>query len=59
MLKNKDRELQESLIKFNKFLQDNDSKRSRAEKKEKDEIKQRVHKEQASRPTRPPLWWPK
>jgi len=46
MLKNKDRELQESLIKFNKFLQDNDSKRSRAEKKEKEEIKQRVHKEQ-------------
>jgi len=45
VLKNKDRELQESLIKFNKFLQDNDSKRNRAEKKEKEEIKQRVVKE--------------
>jgi hypothetical protein len=33
ILKSKDRELQESLIKFNKFLQDNDSKRNRAEKK--------------------------
>lgn len=46
MLKSKDRELQESLIKFNKFLQDNDSKRNRAEKKEKEEIKLRVTKEQ-------------
>jgi len=46
MLKNKDRDLQESLIKFNKFLQDNDSKRNRAEKKEKEEIKQRIIKEQ-------------
>ena len=46
MLKKKDLELQESLIKFNKFLQENDSKRSRAEKKEKDEVKQRQVKEQ-------------
>jgi len=45
ILKNKDRELQESLIKFNKFLQDNDSKRNRAEKKERDEIKLRQQKE--------------
>ena len=46
MLKKKDIELQESLIKFNKFLQENDSKRGRAEKKEKEEIKQRSLKEQ-------------
>ena len=46
MLKKKDIELQESLIKFNKFLQENDSKRGRAEKKEKEEIKQRSMKEQ-------------
>ena len=45
MLKKKDLELQESLIKFNKFLQENDSKRSRAEKKEREEIKQRTVKE--------------
>lgn len=46
MLKKQDLELQESLIKFNKFLQENDSKRGRAEKKEKEEIKQRMLKEQ-------------
>eukprot|EP00327_Prymnesium_parvum_P035936 CAMPEP_0195625550 /NCGR_PEP_ID=MMETSP0815-20121206/17912_1 /TAXON_ID=97485 /ORGANISM="Prymnesium parvum, Strain Texoma1" /LENGTH=309 /DNA_ID=CAMNT_0040766633 /DNA_START=97 /DNA_END=1026 /DNA_ORIENTATION=+ len=46
MLKKQDLELQESLIKFNKFLQENDSKRGRAEKKEKEEIKQRSLKEQ-------------
>ena len=46
MLKKKDLELQESLIKFNKFLQENDSKRGRAEKKEKEEIKQRSLNEQ-------------
>lgn len=45
MLKKKDLDLQESLIKFNKFLQENDSKRGRAEKKEKEEIKQRSLKE--------------
>jgi hypothetical protein len=44
-LKERDLALQESLIKFNKFLQENDSKRARAEKKERDEIKQRVAKE--------------
>ena len=45
MLKKKDLELQESLIKFNKFLQENDSKRSRAEKKRSDESKQKALKE--------------
>ena len=38
--------LQASLIKFNKFLQDNDSKRSRAEKKEREQTKQRHLKEE-------------
>ena len=46
MLKKKDLELQESLIKFNKFLQENDSKRNRAEKKQTDEKKQKQLKEQ-------------
>ena len=32
-LRQKDSELQESLIKFNKFLQENESKRNRAEKR--------------------------
>ena len=32
-LKKKDLELQESLIRFSKFLQENDSKKTRAEKK--------------------------
>ena len=45
MLKKKDLELQESLIKFNKFLQENDSKRNRAEKKQLDEKKQKQLKE--------------
>ncbi|KAG2435900.1 hypothetical protein HXX76_007095 [Chlamydomonas incerta] len=44
-LKLKDLELQESLIRFSKFLQENDSKRARAEKKANDEIKARVQKE--------------
>lgn len=44
-LKRKDLELQESLIRFSKFLQENDSKRSRAEKKAADEIKLRLQKE--------------
>lgn len=44
-LKRKDLELQESLIRFSKFLQENDSKRSRAEKKASDEIKLRLQKE--------------
>ena len=45
-LKQRDQELQDSLIKFNKFLQDNDTKRARAEKKERDEIRLRMQKEQ-------------
>ena len=45
MLKQKDLELQESLIKFNKFLQENDSKRTRAQKKQVDESRQRAEKE--------------
>lgn len=44
-LKKKDLDLQESLIRFSKFLQENDSKRSRAEKKAADEIKTRLQKE--------------
>eukprot|EP00775_Hariotina_reticulata_P008951 gene8951-9127_t len=44
-LKKKDLELQESLIRFSKFLQENDSKRARAEKKAADEIKSRQQKE--------------
>ena len=45
MLKKNDLELQESLIRFNKFLQENDSKRNRAEKKRLDEQKQKTSKE--------------
>ncbi|RHY33320.1 hypothetical protein DYB32_001723, partial [Aphanomyces invadans] len=45
-LRKKDLELQESLIKFNKFLQENESKRNRAIKRASDEIKQRLAKEQ-------------
>uniref|UniRef100_K3WLQ0 DUF4200 domain-containing protein n=1 Tax=Globisporangium ultimum (strain ATCC 200006 / CBS 805.95 / DAOM BR144) TaxID=431595 RepID=K3WLQ0_GLOUD len=45
-LRKKDLELQESLIKFNKFLQENESKRNRAVKRANDEIKQRLTKEQ-------------
>ncbi|GLC45244.1 Cilia- and flagella-associated protein 73 [Pleodorina starrii] len=44
-LKLKDLELQESLIRFSKFLQENDSKRARAEKKATDEIRARSQKE--------------
>ncbi len=44
-LKLKDLELQESLIRFSKFLQENDSKRARAEKKAVDEVKARLVKE--------------
>ena len=40
-LKRKDIELQESLIRFSKFLQDNDAKRVRALKKAADERKTR------------------
>ena len=45
-LRTKDRELQESLIKFNRFLQDNDAKRHRAEKKEREAHRQRVAREE-------------
>lgn len=44
-MKKKDLELQESLIRFSKFLQENDSKRARAEKKAADEVKSRQQKE--------------
>jgi chromosome segregation ATPase len=44
-LRKKDLELQESLIKFNKFLQENESKRNRAVKRAADEKKLREIKE--------------
>lgn len=44
-LRRKDLELQESLIKFNKFLQENESKRNRALKRASEEKKQRELKE--------------
>ena len=44
-LRRKDLELQESLIKFNKFLQENESKRNRALKRTAEERKQRESKE--------------
>ncbi len=44
-LRRKDLELQESLIKFNKFLQENESKRNRAMKRFTEERKQRELKE--------------
>lgn len=44
-LRRKDLELQESLIKFNKFLQENESKRNRALKRAAEERKQREAKE--------------
>ena len=44
-LRRKDLELQESLIKFNKFLQENESKRNRAMKRSAEERKQRELKE--------------
>jgi myosin heavy subunit len=44
-LRKKDLELQESLIKFNKFLHENESKRNRALKRANDEVKQRQAKE--------------
>lgn len=45
-LRRKDLELQDSLIKFNKFLQENESKRNRALKRATEERKQRELKEQ-------------
>lgn len=44
-LKKRDLELQESLIKFSKFLQENDIKRNKAEQKAAKEIKERQEKE--------------
>lgn len=44
-LKKKDLELQESLIRFSKFLQENDAKRMHALKKAQDERKSREEKE--------------
>ena len=44
-LKKKDLELQESLIRFSKFLQENDAKRMHALKKAMDERKTREEKE--------------
>eukprot|EP00948_MAST-09A_sp_MAST-9A-sp1_P000897 g897.t1 len=45
-LRLKDLELQESLIRFNKFLQENESKRARAEKRAKEEAHNRKLKEE-------------
>ena len=45
-LRQKDLELQESLIKFNKFLQENESKKNRADKRATEEIKLRRIKEE-------------
>lgn len=44
-LRKSDLDLQQNLIKFNKFLQENDSKTARAEKKAKEEANLRQHKE--------------
>jgi len=44
-LRKQDLELQQQLIRFNKFLQENDSKTARAEKKATEEIKLREAKE--------------
>ena len=44
-LKRKDLDLQESLVRFSKFLQENDGKRTRAQRKAQDEIKIRTQKE--------------
>jgi len=44
-LRRKDLDLQESLIKFNKFLQENETKRNRALKRAAEERKQREQKE--------------
>ena len=44
-LKGKDAELQDSLVRFSKFLQENDQKRARADKRAADEAKVRAGKE--------------
>nr|CCA13900.1 conserved hypothetical protein [Albugo laibachii Nc14] len=45
-LRRKDLEMQESLVKFNTFLEENELKRSRANKRANEEIKQRQHEEE-------------
>lgn len=45
VLKRRDLELQESLIRFSRFLQENDAKRARAEKKALEECRARATKE--------------
>jgi len=45
-LRKRDQDLQQSLIRFNKFLQENDAKRQRADKKAAEERKIRLQKEQ-------------
>eukprot|EP00656_Telonema_subtile_P052453 TRINITY_DN731_c0_g1_i1.p1 TRINITY_DN731_c0_g1~~TRINITY_DN731_c0_g1_i1.p1 ORF type:complete len:290 (-),score=121.24 TRINITY_DN731_c0_g1_i1:39-908(-) len=42
IIKKKDLDLQENLIRFNKFLQENDTKRTRAEKKHVEEEKKKI-----------------
>jgi hypothetical protein len=44
-LKKKDLELQESLLRFTKFLQENDAKRAKANKRAQDEVRCREEKE--------------
>lgn len=44
-LKKRDLELQESLLRFTKFLAENDAKRAKANKKAADEVRLRVEKE--------------
>lgn len=48
-MKKKDLQLQESLIRFSKFLQENDAKKARAEKKATEEIKAQNVKEKEIR----------
>lgn len=43
-LKKKDLELQDSLLRFTKFLQENDAKRAKANKRAADEVRQRNEK---------------
>lgn len=44
-LKKKDLELQESLLRFTRFLQENDAKRAKAAKRAADEVRLREEKE--------------
>ena len=45
VIKRKDMELQENLVRFGKFLQENDGKRARAKRRAADEAKSRTRKE--------------